>query len=186
MKILAFILGISIFGLAGSQDFEQVKINKPALDFSLKTIQGDEVKLSEIYNARPVVLVVLRGWPGYQCPVCTRQVGQLVGDKEKFSEQKAAVLMVYPGPSDELQAHAKEFSEDIKFPENFYFLLDPDYSMINKYGLRWDAPKETAYPSTFIISKEGKIVFSKVSTTHGGRASNEEIFDALGDLNSAK
>ena len=90
--------------------------------------------------------------------------------------------MVYPGPSDELQAHAKEFSEDFRFPENFYFLLDPDYSMINKYGLWWDAPKETAYPSTFIISKEGKIIFSKVSTTHGGRASNEIFFEVLNEL----
>jgi hypothetical protein len=23
----------------------------------------------------PVVLVMLRGWPGYQCPFCTRQFG---------------------------------------------------------------------------------------------------------------
>jgi hypothetical protein len=51
--------------------------------------------------------------------------------------------------------------------------------MINKYGLRWDAPNETAYPSTFVISKKGEIVFSKISTTHGGRATNEEIFEAL-------
>ena len=87
--------------------------------------------------------------------------------------------MVYPGPSEELQNHAEEFSEGFRFPQNFYFTLDSDYFMINSYGLRWDAPKETAYPSTFVINKEGIIVYSKTSTTHGGRATNEEIFEAL-------
>ena len=80
--------------------------------------------------------------------------------------------MVYPGPSEQMQEHAKEFSDDFNFPKNFYFTLDPEYSMINKYGLRWDAPKETAYPSTFVIGKNGEIVYSKISTTHGGRAEN--------------
>lgn len=64
-------------------------------------------------------------------------------------------------------------------PDNFYFTIDPDYSMINKYGLRWNAPKETAYPSTFVIDKSGKIVFSKISKTHGGRAKIDEILEAL-------
>ena len=34
------------------------------------------------------------------------------------------------------------------------------------------AQKETAYPSTFVINKNGEIVYSKTSTTHGGRADN--------------
>jgi peroxiredoxin len=54
--------------------------------------------------------------------------------------------------------------------------------MINLYGLRWDAPNETAYPSTFVIDKKGKIVFSKVSSTHGDRAINGEIFKVLQKL----
>lgn len=186
MKKLIFILAIFISGIASTQSFGDVKLNQIAPEFTLNTINGDKVKLSEIYKNNSVVLVVLRGWPGYQCPICTRQVGGLVGDEDKFSDLKSTVIMVYPGPSDELQAHAKEFSEDFKFPDNFYFVIDPDYSMINKYDLRWDAPKETAYPSTFVIDKNGKIVFSKISTTHSGRASNEEIFEALGALNSAK
>lgn len=59
--------------------------------------------------------------------------------------------MVYPGPSIVLQKKADEFVEDFDFPEHFYFVLDPDYPMNNKYGVPWDALKETAYPSTFVI-----------------------------------
>jgi len=180
-KVIVMLL-VLISGQVFAQNFANLAVGEEAPDFKLKTIQGKDVQLSELVNNQPVVLVVLRGWPGYQCPVCTQQVGNLVADADVYSKLGAAVLMVYPGPSDELQKHAKEFSEDYKFPDNFYFTIDPDYSMINKYGLRWDAAKETAYPSTFVINKKGEIVFSKISTSHGGRATNEEIFEALGKL----
>jgi len=182
MKRVILILLVLISGQVFAQDFASVAVGEKAADFKLKTIQGNEVQLNEIVKNNPVVLVVLRGWPGYQCPVCTKQVGNLVADADIFAELRAVVIMVYPGPSEQLQEHAREFSDDFKFPYNFYFSLDPDYTMINKYGLRWEAEKETAYPSTFIINKKGEIEFSKVSTTHGDRANNEEIFESLKKL----
>ncbi len=186
MKILLTPFLILLAVLAFSQGNNNPEVGSKAPDFSLKTIRGDKITLSKMVQKQPVVLIVLRGWPGYQCPVCTKQVGGLVEDGQKFSDLKSTVLMVYPGPSDELQEHAREFSEDFSFPENFYFTLDPDYSMINEYGLRWDDPKETAYPSTFVINKEGTIVFAKISTTHGGRADNEEIFKVLSSIEPAE
>lgn len=182
MRITIALILIIISGNMFAQGFEKLATGMNAPDFKLKTIEGNEIQLNQLLKNNAVVLIVLRGWPGYQCPVCTKQVGGLVADEGKFSDLKAVVLMVYPGPSDQLQEHASEFSESYKFPGNFYFTLDPGYSMINKYGLRWDAPNETAYPSTFVINKKGEIVFSKISTTHGGRADNDEIFEALGKL----
>ncbi|QGY44595.1 redoxin domain-containing protein [Maribellus comscasis] len=181
-KLFLFtILLISINTYAQPQ--AKVSVGDEAISFSLQTIDKEEIHLKNLYQEGPVVLVVLRGWPGYQCPVCTRQVGALVEDDYKFQDLGATVLMIYPGPSEQLQEHAEEFSEDFRFPQNFIFTLDPDYSVINKYGLRWNAPKETAYPSTFVINKSGEIVFAKVSQSHGGRAENEEIFAALEQLN---
>lgn len=171
-----------ISGQVFSQDFENLNVGKTAIDFNLKTIQGDKIIFSEINSNSPVVLIVLRGWVGYQCPVCSRQVGQFIAEAEKLKELGAAVLLVYPGPSAELQTKANEFTEDFSLPDNFYFTLDSDYSMINKYGLRWDAPKETAYPSTFVVDKTGKIVYSKISKTHGGRAKADEVLEVLGKL----
>jgi peroxiredoxin len=109
-------------------------------------------------------------------------VGQFITEAEKFQKLDTKVLLVYPGPSKVLQDKAREFSENFTFPDHFYFMLDPDYSMINKYGLRWDAPRETAYPSTFVINKTGEIVYSKISSTHGGRTSAEEILEVLDKL----
>ncbi len=182
MKIFITAVVILISTSVFSQGSEWTKVGSKAQNFTLKTVNGDNIQLSELYKKQPVVLVVLRGWPGYQCPICTRQVGSLVGDEDKFKNSNAIVLMVYPGPAEDLLAHAKEFSEDFKFPQNFYFTLDPDYSMINEYGLRWDAPRETAYPSTFVINKKGTIIFSKISTSHGDRASNDEILASFNKM----
>ena len=182
MKHLVLLLFIMISGNVFSQDFENLALGKRANDFVLKTIQGDNIQLSELNEKEPVVLIVLRGWVGYQCPVCSRQVGAFISEAEKLNEFGANVLFVYPGPSNELQAKADEFTEDFNLPENFYFTLDPDYSMINKYGLRWDAPKETAYPSTFVIGKNGKIVYSIISKTHRGRSKVDEVLEVLGTI----
>ena len=39
-------------------------------DFKLSTPEGKVVQLSEVMAKGPVVLVVLRGYPGYQSPYC--------------------------------------------------------------------------------------------------------------------
>jgi len=106
-------------------------------------------------------------------------VKELVDHAAAFSTAKARVLFVYPGPADIVQTKAEEFAVGKDIPAHFEMLLDPDYAFTNLYGLRWDAPKETSYPSTFVLDKTGKIVYAKVSTTHGGRAPAKEILSAL-------
>jgi alkyl hydroperoxide reductase subunit AhpC len=95
---------------------------------------------------------------------------------------KAQVLMVYPGPADDLKAHAQDFLKDKHWPEQFLFVTDPDYTFTKSYGLRWDAKGETAYPSTFIIDAKGKIQFAKVSKGHGGRSNAAEVVKAVDEI----
>ena len=49
-----------------------------------------------------------------------------------------------------------------------------------QWFLRWDAPKETAYPATFVIGRDGTIHFANVSLEHGGRTPVAEVLKALG------
>lgn len=161
-------------------------IDSTAHDFTLKTIQGTEIKLSDLTAEKYVVLLVLRGWPGYQCPICTRQVGEFLSYADDFNKRGATVLMVYPGPSKYLEDHASEFVEDKVFPGNFIFTLDPDYTMTNLYGLRWDEKGETAYPSTFVIDMDGIIRYSKISDSHGGRTSAKEVLTALDEIKTIR
>ena len=40
-------------------------------------------------------------------------------------------------------------------------------------------PKQMAFPSTFLLDKDRKIFFAKISKTHGGRTTAAEIGEAL-------
>ena len=85
------------------------KIGATAPDFSLQTLNDQTITLSTLTSNSPVVLLVLRGWPGYQCPLCTAQVRDYISSGSAFEKAGALVIMVYPGPADNLKAHATEF-----------------------------------------------------------------------------
>lgn len=157
-----------------------IKVGDEAKDFELESLGGEKVKLSKAVEAGPVVLVVLRGNPGYQCPICTEQFGQFRGKADEIKKLGATALFVYPGPSAKLKSMAEEFVKGKDYPDHFQILLDPDYAFTNAYGLRWDAKNETAYPSTFVIDKARKVTFAKISTTHGDRAKVADVVKALG------
>lgn len=145
------------------------RVGDLAPNFTLSTLDAAPVELQALTANAPVVLVVLRGWPGYQCPLCTKQVHEFVAHAEEFRARGARVLMVYPGPAEQLRAHAQEFLADKQWPASFTFVLDPGYAFTNAYGLRWDAKNETAYPSTFVIGTDGRVRFAHVSKSHGDR-----------------
>ncbi len=165
-------------GMAASAQTPPVGAKAP--NFTLSTPTGQPLRLSSLTSKGTVVLVVLRGFPGYQCPYCMKQVHDFVEHAPAFAAKKADVLLVYPGPPAELDAHAKEFLEkQAELPANIQLVTDPDYTVTNQYGLRWDAPHETAYPSTFILDRTGKVLFEKVSHSHGDRTSAEDILNQL-------
>ncbi|WP_439628268.1 peroxiredoxin family protein [Gemmata sp.] len=156
------------------------KVGEEAKDFELTAIGGETVKLSKLTDAGPVVLVVLRGYPGYQCPLCTAQVGGLLGKADEFKKAGTQVVLVYPGPADKLKEKAAEFVKGKDYPAHFTLVTDPDYAFTNAYGLRWDARSETAYPSTFALDSKRKVTFAKVSTTHGDRSKVDDVLKAVG------
>ncbi len=160
-----------------------IKTGDAAPDFTLKTLDDHSVRFSSLTSNGPVVLVVLRGWPGYQCPACTAQVRDYTLAASAFAGANAKVLMVYPGPSAELKAHAQDFLKSKEWPKDFTFVIDPDYTMVNAYGVRWDAKGETSYPSTFVVDPKGTVRFVKISHSHGDRTKAAE---ALAELKKLK
>lgn len=155
------------------------KVGDKAPDFTLKTLDDQTVHLSELTATGKVVLIVLRGWPGYQCPLCTRQVQDYIASASGFVSAKARVVMVYPGPANDLKAHATEFLKNKQWPKEFVYLIDPAYSTVNAYDLRWDAQGETAYPSTFVLDGQGVVRFAKISRSHGDRTKAAEVVGLL-------
>lgn len=154
-------------------------VGQKAPDFALETLEGKKIRMSEAVSDKPIVLVVLRGYPGYQCPLCNRQVQDFIQNGATLEAEAGRVILVYPGPASDLKERADEFLSGKKLPRNFELVLDPDYEMTTLYDLRWNAPQETAYPSTFLIDSEGVVIFSKISRSHAGRTKAADILPLL-------
>ena len=150
-------------------------VGAEAPNFSLQTPDGKTLSLGQFTAKGPVALILLRGYPGYQCPYCVKQVHDYVENAQKLAAAGIQVLLVYPGPPAQLSDHAKEFlAKQNQLPDNVHLVVDPDYQMTDLYGLRWDAPHETAYASTFLINK-GVITWSKISQGHGDRTTAQDV-----------
>jgi peroxiredoxin len=155
---------------------EPPELGQKAPDFELSTPSGEPIQLSKQIGKSTVVLVVLRGFPGYQCPYCQKQAHDFIEHAADFAAKNASVILVYPGPPAKLDQHAKEFlAQQPNLPTNVVLVIDPDYALTNRYGLRWDAPGETAFPSTFILDRKGTIIFEKISREHADRTTANEI-----------
>jgi hypothetical protein len=101
---LALLFGVSLFAAAETPD-----VGQKAPDFTLSTPEGHPLNLSGLTSKGTVVLIVLRGFPGYQCPYCQRQVHDFVTNSDRFAAFGVQVLLVYPGPPADLDRRAKEF-----------------------------------------------------------------------------
>ncbi len=175
--LLALVLpGIAAFAAVA----ETPAVGAQAPDFTLQTPLRRAVSMHSLLGKGPLVLIVLRGYPGYQCPFCQRQVHDFITHAPAFAALHARVLLVYPGPAAQLNQRATEFlASESQLPANVVLVTDPDYVATQLYSLRWNAPNETAYPSTFILNKQGKIVFEKISHSHGDRLSAEDALQQL-------
>ena len=186
---IALLLAFLSFSVNGAESNPGPQVGTKAPDFELP-VQGKNenefVSLSDLVDDGPVVVIVLRGFPGYQCPICNRQVGSLINRSRAFATVTGGkpnrVVLVYPGPSESLQRNASKFLGSRRLPEPFVLLRDPDMEMVTQWGLRWKAPRETAYPAAFVLDGSRRVRWAKVSDSHGGRATADEILKALNSL----
>lgn len=160
-----------------------VPVGDEAPSFSLPMVGSDDyLSLKEANEEGPVVVIFLRGYPGYQCPLCSQQVGALANRASTLAKLTKRVILVYPGEASTLEKHSEQFMSSRTLPEPLTLVRDPDHKTVEAYGVRWKAIRETAYPSAFVIDKNGRVRWSKISDSHGGRVGAEEIIRELRKL----
>jgi hypothetical protein len=64
--------------------------------FSLSTPGGQPMSLASLTDKGPDALIVLRGYPGYQCPYCVRQVHDFVENGAKFRRREPRSFWCIP------------------------------------------------------------------------------------------
>lgn len=155
------------------------QVNPDALEWTLVDTRGEKVDLKQYRGKKNLVLVFTRGFAGFVCPNCSAQTSRLISNYKEFEKRDAEVLVVFPGPSD----HVSDFVQasqsaagDAKVP--FPILLDGNFSVVDKLGIRGDLAK----PSTYILDKQGQVRFAYVGATTTDRPSLKAMLDQLDEL----
>jgi peroxiredoxin len=147
--------------------------------------RGNSVELKR-YLGKSVVLVVVRGLPespgGVFCPYCLAQANSLSKNYSEFTGRNAEVLLVVPGSQGVTTAFLQQVqgggSATVELP--FPLCLDENAIAANQMGIRGDLAK----PSTFILDREGKIVYAYVGKSTSDRPSVKAVLAELDRLRS--
>ena len=140
-----------------------------APDFTLKDLKGKNVKLSEVLKNGPVLLSFWSTW----CKNCPEEMKHFQRFFNTYQEQGLTVLAISIDTSKTL-AKVKPWIKGRRF--DYPVLLDTKGNVKRLYHVK-------AVPHSFVISKEGKIVYSHI----GYRTGEEKPYeDAIKKLLSAK
>jgi peroxiredoxin len=156
------------------------------LDLVLKDSAGKAVDLKQYRGKKNLVVVITRGFSGYVCPNCSAQTSRLVANYPEFVKRDAEVLVVFPGPAKHLQDFVQAVrSQAGDAPVPFPLLLDEGYKAVDQLGIRAQGlpgPFPDAKPATYILDKQGKVVFAYVGTNTADRPSLKAVLGQLDRL----
>lgn len=115
---------------------------KQAVDFTLKDLQGKDVRLADLSGK----VVMLNFWATW-CPPCRAEIPSMVKLNEQMAGKPFQMLCVSidDGGKEDVEAFFKR--EGVQLPA----LTDPGSTVGKQYGI-------TGVPETFIIDKKGKVV----------------------------
>ncbi len=151
--VLFLILPSATFCFQGVSEAQstamKVKIGQKAPDFTLKTIDGDEITLSDYFGKKVVMLEFWATW----CDICKKMIPHLIKTYDRFRE-KGFELLGVTLQSGEDEAIRKTIE---KFNINYPILIDENLKVATKiYGLAGPIPLNV------IIGCGGKVRYSHV------------------------
>lgn len=118
------------------------KVGDPAPDFTLPTLGGNPVRLTN-YKGKVVFLNFWATW----CPPCREEMPSMESLYQRLKGRDFEMLAVSIDSKGE--DHVRSFVS--KYALTFPVLLDPNKEVYRLYGL-------TGVPETFIVNKHGDIV----------------------------
>ena len=145
---------------------QQIAVGKDAPDFTLQSMDGKEVKLSE-YKGKKVYLKFWASW----CSICLSTLGD-TNDLAKEQSGKDYVVLSVVSPTFNGEKSADDFKEWYKSLDykDFPVLMDTKGELLKEYGIR-------SYPSALFVGSDGSL-----AKTHIGYMSKEDIEKTLKEI----
>jgi len=131
---------LAMFAVSACQDKGREGVKGKATDFSLKNLDGKDIRLSD-FKGKVVLLDFWATW----CPPCVSAVPQLASLHERYKEKGFEIIGI---SMDHSVGDAKSFVSEHNVP---YTVLMSNDKVEKQYGV-------TTIPVTFLIDKSGVVV----------------------------
>ena len=170
----------------------QAKVGDSIPAVTLKSVDGEDVKLQELVKSQPAVLIFYRGgW----CPYCAKhlmalaeiedelkaagfQIIAISADQSaKISETPNREKLNYTLLSDSTMAGAKAFGITFHVPDEVVAKYKADYK-IDLEAASGETHHTLPHPAVFIVDQQGIIRFAHVNPDYKTRLQPEKILAA--------
>jgi len=121
-----------------------------ASDFTLKSLEGEEFKLSSFRGKNPVYLVFWATW----CPYCVKEIPHLKELYAKLAPKGLKILAINIGYNDPLM-RVQAFQKKYELP--YPVLYDNNAMVSRQYGV-------IGVPFSVLIDRNGKVVYRSNGT----------------------
>ncbi|MAT16323.1 MAG: hypothetical protein CMJ46_13760 [Planctomyces sp.] len=125
-------------------------VNKPAPEITVVDFEENPIKLSD-YEGK----VVLVDFWGTFCGPCIRQFPQLKETYAEFKDQGFEIIGISADPS---QEEVNEFQTKYNLPWKLALSLSDEQATLDRYFVE-------AFPSTYLIGKDGKVIAVDLEAT---------------------
>jgi peroxiredoxin len=191
--VLLTLFLVPAFALSAQEKPEGLFINSKAPDFKATDQYGNEIRLKDILRDSIVVLIFYRGeW----CPYCNKQLKKLEDSLLLIKNKGARLIAVTPETPEYISRTIEKtkatypllYDKEMKIMKAYGVAFQVDDKSVSRYKnadidlLKANDQRDKAFlpvPATYIISKEGTILYRYFDTDYKKRPSVQEILDNL-------
>jgi mycoredoxin-dependent peroxiredoxin len=150
-----------------------LKVGDTAPDFTLKTADRQDWRLSDLRGKKNVVLAFV---PFAFSSVCSVQLPSYEAELERFGDFDTEVVSISQDSTQALNAWSQAIHTSFPLLSDYY----PQGQVVDLYGVRH--PAGMAERALFVIDKEGIIRYIEITNSPGDMPDNETLFEALRKL----
>ena len=147
-----------------------LRVGDTAPDFSLKTANREDWRLSDFRGKKNVVLAFV---PFAFSSVCSAQLPSYEAELDRFKDLDSEVVSISMDSPYSLTAWSKSMGTSFAHLSDFY----PQGKIVDLYGVRHQAGMPER--AIFAVDKEGVLRFIEIQDSPGNMPDNENLFEAL-------